>query len=71
MAVPEDPPPEGTPSTPTGPDVDMGRDDVSLADGTRVTDTIVGQITDQARRTRYDMKLWMRDLEEGAAYLPK
>jgi hypothetical protein len=23
------------------------------------------------RDTRYDLKLWMRDLKEGAAYLPK
>ena len=49
--MPEDPPPEGTPGTPAGPDVDVGRDDVSLADGTRLTDTIVGHITDQARHT--------------------
>jgi hypothetical protein len=25
----------------------------------------------QARPARYDTKLWMRDLMEGAAYLPK
>jgi hypothetical protein len=24
-----------------------------------------------ARQSRYDTKLWMRDLMEGAAYLPK
>jgi hypothetical protein len=49
--VPEDPPPGVTPDPPTGPEVDLGRDDVSLADGMRLTDTIVGHISDQARRT--------------------
>jgi hypothetical protein len=48
--VPEDPP-DGTPSSPTGPDVELNRDDVRLADGTRLTITIVGHLTDQARRT--------------------
>jgi hypothetical protein len=32
-------------------DVDPGLGDISPADGTRLTDTIVGHITDQARRT--------------------
>ena len=49
--MPEDPPPPVTPDTPTGPDVDLGRDDVSPAYGARLTDTIVGHVTDQARRT--------------------
>ena len=49
--MPEDPPPRVTPDTPIGPDVDLNRDDVSLADGTRLTGTIVGHLTDQARRT--------------------
>lgn len=49
--MPEDPPPPVTPDPPTGPDAGLGRDDVSLADGTRLADTIVGHITDQARRT--------------------
>ena len=49
--MPEDPPPPFTPDTPADPDVDLGRDDDRLADGTRLTDTIVGHITDQARRT--------------------
>jgi hypothetical protein len=51
IPVPEDPPPPVTLDSPTGPDVDPGRDDISPADGTRLTDTIVGHITDQARRT--------------------
>jgi len=51
IAVPEDPLPLGNPDTPAGPDVDLSRDDISLADGARLTGTIVGHITDQARRT--------------------
>ena len=51
ILVPEDPPPDGSPGVPTGPGVDRNRDDVRLADGTRLTGAIVGHITDQARRT--------------------
>jgi hypothetical protein len=51
ISVPEDPTPRVTPDPPASPDVDLSRDDVSLANGTRLTDTIVGHITDQARRT--------------------
>jgi hypothetical protein len=51
ISVPEDPTPRVTPDPPASPDVDLGRDDVSLANGARITDTIVGHITDQARRT--------------------
>ena len=51
IPVPEDLPPRVTPDTPTGPDGDLNRDDVSLAGRTRVTDSIVGHLTDQARRT--------------------
>jgi hypothetical protein len=51
IAVPEDPPPRDTPDPPNGSEVDLSRDDVSLADGTRLTGTIVGHIADQARRT--------------------
>jgi len=49
--VPEDPPPPVTPETPADPDVDLGGGDISPADGTRLTDTIVGHFADQARRT--------------------
>ena len=49
--MPEDLPPNGSPVLPTGPDVDRNRDDVRLVDGTRLTNIIVGHITDQARRT--------------------
>lgn len=51
ILVPEDPPPDGSPGVPTGPGVDRNRDDVRMADGTRLTGAIVGHITDQARRT--------------------
>ncbi len=49
--MPEDRPPPVTPDTPTGPDAGLNRDDVSLAGATRLTGTIVGHLTDQARRT--------------------
>jgi hypothetical protein len=51
ILVPEDPPPDGALGAPTGPDGDLNRDDVRLADGTRLTNTVVGHLTDQARRT--------------------
>ena len=49
--MPEDPPPDGPLGAPTGPDADLNRSDVRLADGTRLTSTVVGHLTDQARRT--------------------
>jgi hypothetical protein len=49
--MPEDLPPDGAPSVPIRPDVDLSHDDVRLADGTRLTNTVVGHLTDQARRT--------------------
>ena len=51
IPVPEDPPPPVTRDRPAGPDVDLGRDGVSSTDGARLTETIVGHLTDQARRT--------------------
>jgi hypothetical protein len=51
ILVPEDLPPDGSSGLPTGSGVDGKRDDVRLADGTRLTGAIVGHITDQARRT--------------------
>ncbi len=44
----EDPQPSATPDTPASP---HDGQDVSLADGTRITDIVVGRIADQARRT--------------------
>jgi len=46
--VSEDAQPGATPDTPTDPHVGQ---DVGLAGGTRLTDIVVGRITDQARRT--------------------
>ena len=51
ILVPEDPPPDGAPGAPIGPDADLNRDDVRLADGTRLTSAVVGHLTDQARLT--------------------
>ena len=48
IAVSEEPQPSATPDTPAGPDVGQ---DVSLPQGTRLTDIVVGRVTDQARRT--------------------
>jgi hypothetical protein len=50
ILVPEDPPPDDT-GTPAAPDVDLKRDNVRPADGPRLTDSVVGHIADQARRT--------------------
>lgn len=49
--MPEDKPPRVTPDTPASPDVDLGPADAGLADGTRLSETIVGHLADQARRT--------------------
>ena len=49
--MPEDPSPPVPPEPPASPDVDLGRADISPADGTRLSDAVVGHITDQARRT--------------------
>ncbi len=48
IPVSEDPQPGATPDTPAGPHAVQ---DVSLAEGTRLTDIVVGRIADQARRT--------------------
>jgi hypothetical protein len=48
MAVSEDPQPSATPDTPAVPDVSPP---VSPTQGTRLTDIVVGRVTDQARRT--------------------
>jgi len=51
ILMPEDPAPDGTPGAPIGPDVDLSHDNVRLADGTRLTKTIVSHVTEQARRS--------------------
>lgn len=43
-------PPPITSSTPIGPDVDLDRDDVRLADGTRLTEQEAADIVDEVRR---------------------
>ena len=48
IAVSEDPQPSAAPDTPAGPDVGQ---DVSLPQGTRLTNIVAGRIADQARRT--------------------
>lgn len=42
--------PKITSETPIGGDVDLRRDDVRLPDGTRLTDDVVDDIVEQARR---------------------
>jgi len=49
--MPEDQPPSMTPDTPGDPHVDLSRADAGLAYGPRLSETIVGHLSDQARRT--------------------
>jgi hypothetical protein len=52
IAVSENTSSPATPDGPAGPGAGLGRDGVSAADGTtRLAGTIVGHVTDQARRT--------------------
>jgi hypothetical protein len=51
VSLPEDPPPGITPDLNISPDERRDRGGVSPADGTRLTNAIVGHLTDQARRT--------------------
>jgi hypothetical protein len=51
IAVSEPPPPDVTPGTDTGPDAGLNPADAALADRARVTEKIVGHLTDQARLT--------------------
>ena len=44
-------PPIVTDATPVGPDVDLDREDIRLADGTRLTDAVADEIVDNVRRT--------------------
>jgi Ribbon-helix-helix protein, copG family len=44
------PPPRISSDTPIGPDVDLDQEDVRLADGTRLTTEVAGQIVQDARR---------------------
>ena len=49
--MPERTPPTVTATTPIGDDVDLAREDVRLADGTRLTEDVVEQIVDDVRRS--------------------
>jgi len=49
--MPERTPPRVTDDAPIGPDVDLDREDVRLADGTRLTQEVAEGIVDQVRRT--------------------
>ena len=49
--MPEDPLSPATPDPPAGPDVDLNRDNVSLAGGPRLTGAIGGHLADQVRLT--------------------
>lgn len=48
--MPDRTPPRITVDAPIGPDVDLGVEDVRLADGGRLTEDVAGQIVDQVRR---------------------
>ena len=51
IVVSEDLPPSGTPAAPGNSGVNSNRQDLRLADATRLTQTIAGHITEQARST--------------------
>ena len=51
IVVSEDLPPRGTPATPGNSGANSNRQDLRLADATRLTETIVSHITEQARST--------------------
>ncbi|MGH3563808.1 MAG: hypothetical protein ACRDTN_19005 [Mycobacterium sp.] len=42
--------PRVTAATPIGPDVDLGQEDIRLADSTRLTAQVAAQVVEQARR---------------------
>lgn len=49
--MPKRKPPKVTAETPIGPDVDLEREDIRLADGTRLTNEVAAQITEGALRS--------------------
>ena len=51
IVMPEDLPPSGTSDTPDSSGVNPNRQDLRLADATRLTGTIVGHLTEQASQT--------------------
>lgn len=49
--MPKRKPPKVTTDTPIGPDVDLEREDIRLADGTRLTDEVAAEIAENALRS--------------------
>jgi len=49
--MPKRKPPKVTTDTPIGPDVDLEREDVRLADGTRLTDEVAAEIAESVLRS--------------------
>jgi hypothetical protein len=49
--MPKRTPPHITEDTPIGPDVDLDREDIRLADGTRLTNEVADDVVEQVRRS--------------------
>jgi hypothetical protein len=64
ITVPEDLP-DAVPGTPASPGADSSRGSARPSDGTRITGTIVGHISDQARRTTEAARVVNADGEPG------
>jgi hypothetical protein len=65
IVVSEDLPPSGTGGTPGSSGVNPDRQDLGFADATRLTGTIVGRITEQARSTANAAKAGRLVNDEG------
>ena len=65
IVVSEDLPPSGTPDTPGSSGVNPNRRDLGLADATRLTESIVGHLTEQARSTANAAKAGRLMNDEG------
>lgn len=48
--MPDRTPPRVTTDTPIGEDVNLDREDIQLADGTRLTEEVAGEVVEQVRR---------------------
>jgi hypothetical protein len=65
IVVSEDLPPGGTPDTAGSSGINPDRQGLGLADATRLTETIVGHLTDQARATANAAKAGRLMNDEG------
>jgi hypothetical protein len=65
IVVSEDLPPSSTPDTPGSSGVNPNRQGLGLADATRLTETIVGHLTQQARTTANAAKAGRLTNDEG------